>query len=149
VPGPDLTTRALGPRPAPSRSASRIGTTPTGRSIVQSAPSRWNALVPFAQNSTKGQRSSSQAFVRRHAQFRRSAAGSVPGLRTANHMQQREGAFRGRKHTTEYSKNAIEALAKTMDRIGIGPGRVAAWVGTWDCHRGTRALPEAARGMAS
>ncbi len=43
-----------------------------------------------------------------------------------------EERFAGRKHTTEYPKNAIEALAKTMDRIGIGPGRVAAWVGTWD-----------------
>ena len=26
----------------------------------------------------------------------------------------------------------MAALAKTMDRIGIGPERVAAWLGTWD-----------------
>ena len=43
-----------------------------------------------------------------------------------------EERFAGKKHTTQYPKNGIEVLAKTMNRNGIGPDRIAAWVGTWD-----------------
>ena len=46
-----------------------------------------------------------------------------------NHEEER---FSGEKHTTKFPEHALAALAKTMDRIGIGPERVAAWLGTWD-----------------
>lgn len=43
-----------------------------------------------------------------------------------------EERFSGNKHTTEYPRQAIDDLLKTMQRIGIGPGDIDAWVGTWD-----------------
>ena len=46
-----------------------------------------------------------------------------------NHEEER---FSGEKHTTKFPEHALAALAKTMDRIGIGPERIAAWLGTWD-----------------
>jgi carbamoyltransferase len=46
-----------------------------------------------------------------------------------NHEEER---FSGKKHTTEFPRNALQALVKTTDRLGIKPERIAAWVGTWD-----------------
>jgi carbamoyltransferase len=46
-----------------------------------------------------------------------------------NHEEER---FSGKKHSTEYPRNAIDALVKTADRLGIAPDRIAAWLGTWD-----------------
>jgi carbamoyltransferase len=43
-----------------------------------------------------------------------------------------EERFSGKKHTTEYPFNAIDALAKIMDRIGIGSDQIETWVGTFD-----------------
>jgi carbamoyltransferase len=43
-----------------------------------------------------------------------------------------EERFSGNKHTTEFPRHAIDALAGTMRRIGIGPERIAAWLATWD-----------------
>ncbi len=43
-----------------------------------------------------------------------------------------EERFSGNKHTTEYPRQAIDDLLKTMQRIGIGPDDIDAWVGTWD-----------------
>jgi carbamoyltransferase len=46
-----------------------------------------------------------------------------------NHEEER---FSGKKHSTEYPRNAVQALIKTADRLGIEPDRIAAWLGTWD-----------------
>src|ERR1700756_5028591 len=46
-----------------------------------------------------------------------------------NHEEER---FSSKKHTTEYPRNALEALVKTTGRLGIRPDRIAAWLGTWD-----------------
>ena len=43
-----------------------------------------------------------------------------------------EERFSGKKHSTEFPAHALQSLATTMQRIGIGPERVAAWLGTWD-----------------
>jgi len=43
-----------------------------------------------------------------------------------------EERFSGRKHTTEFPRLAIEALQGTMQRLGIGPERIVAWLATWD-----------------
>src|SRR5215472_985757 len=46
-----------------------------------------------------------------------------------NHEEER---FSGVKHSTEYPRNALNALVRTADRLGIAPDRIAAWLGTWD-----------------
>jgi carbamoyltransferase len=46
-----------------------------------------------------------------------------------NHEEER---FSGKKHSTEYPRNALDALLKTTDSLGIRPDRIAAWLGTWD-----------------
>src|SRR5580692_2683186 len=46
-----------------------------------------------------------------------------------NHEEER---FSGNKHSTEYPRNALDALVKTADGLGIAPDRIAAWLGTWD-----------------
>src|ERR1700740_860266 len=46
-----------------------------------------------------------------------------------NHEEER---FSGKKHTTEFPRNALQALVKTTDPRGTKPERIAAWVGTWD-----------------
>ncbi len=46
-----------------------------------------------------------------------------------NHEEER---FSGNKHSTEYPRNALDALVRTTDRLGIGPDRIGAWLGTWD-----------------
>jgi carbamoyltransferase len=52
------------------------------------------------------------------------------GIRlTCNHEEER---FSGKKHSTEYPRNALDALIGTTDRLGIGSDRIAAWLGTWD-----------------
>jgi carbamoyltransferase len=43
-----------------------------------------------------------------------------------------EERFSGKKHSTEFPGHALQSLATTMQRIGIGPERVAAWLATWD-----------------
>jgi carbamoyltransferase len=57
-------------------------------------------------------------------------ASSKGGIRLiCNHEEER---FSGIKHSTEYPRNALDALVGTIDRLGIGLDRVAAWLGTWD-----------------
>jgi len=46
-----------------------------------------------------------------------------------NHEEER---FSSNKHSTEYPRNALDALIGTIDRLGIGLDRIAAWLGTWD-----------------
>src|SRR5262249_35029459 len=46
-----------------------------------------------------------------------------------NHEEER---FSGKKHSTEYPRNALDALLKTTDSLGIRPDQIAAWLGTWD-----------------
>src|SRR5262249_17187905 len=46
-----------------------------------------------------------------------------------NHEEER---FSGKKHSAEYPRNALDALVKTADRLGIAPDRIAAWLGTRD-----------------
>jgi carbamoyltransferase len=46
-----------------------------------------------------------------------------------NHEEER---FSGEKHSTAYPRNALNALVKTADGLGIAPDRIAAWLGTWD-----------------
>jgi len=46
-----------------------------------------------------------------------------------NHEEER---FSGKKHCTEFPRQALRALKTTMQRIGIGPEHIAAWLGTWD-----------------
>ena len=41
-----------------------------------------------------------------------------------------EERFSGRKHSTEFPHLAIDALASTMRRLGIGPERIATWLAT-------------------
>ena len=43
-----------------------------------------------------------------------------------------EERFSGKKHTTEFPHSALRALETTIQRVGIGPERIAAWLGTWD-----------------
>jgi carbamoyltransferase len=43
-----------------------------------------------------------------------------------------EERFSGKKHSTEFPRHAIDALAGTMERLQIGPERIAAWLATWD-----------------
>ena len=43
-----------------------------------------------------------------------------------------EERFSGKKHSTEFPGHALRSLNTTMQRIGIGPERVAAWLATWD-----------------
>jgi carbamoyltransferase len=57
-------------------------------------------------------------------------ASSKGGIRLiCNHEEER---FSGIKHSTEYPRNALDALVGTIDRLGIGLDRIAAWLGTWD-----------------
>jgi carbamoyltransferase len=57
-------------------------------------------------------------------------ASSEGGIRLiCNHEEER---FSGNKHSTEYPRNALDALVGTIDRLGIGLDRIAAWLGTWD-----------------
>jgi carbamoyltransferase len=46
-----------------------------------------------------------------------------------NHEEER---FSGKKHSTEFPHQALRELKATMERIGIGPEHIAAWLGTWD-----------------
>jgi len=46
-----------------------------------------------------------------------------------NHEEER---FSGKKHSTDFPDHALRALQATMEHIGIGPERIAAWLGTWD-----------------
>jgi carbamoyltransferase len=46
-----------------------------------------------------------------------------------NHEEER---FSGKKHTTEYPRNALDALVKTARHLGIEPDSIAAWLSTWD-----------------
>jgi len=46
-----------------------------------------------------------------------------------NHEEER---FSGRKHSTDFPRNALRALEATMESLGIGPERIAAWLATWD-----------------
>ncbi|MEP6944129.1 MAG: carbamoyltransferase C-terminal domain-containing protein, partial [Betaproteobacteria bacterium] len=43
-----------------------------------------------------------------------------------------EERFSGEKHSTDFPRHALASLRSTMNRIGIGPSDVAAWLGTWD-----------------
>ena len=43
-----------------------------------------------------------------------------------------EERFSGKKHSTDFPRHAIDALAPTMKRAGIGPEQIAAWLATWD-----------------
>ena len=43
-----------------------------------------------------------------------------------------EERFSGKKHSTEFPRHALRSLQTTMQRIGIGPERIAAWLATWD-----------------
>jgi carbamoyltransferase len=43
-----------------------------------------------------------------------------------------EERFTGKKHSADFPSNALRALRTTMERIGIGPERIAAWLATWD-----------------
>src|SRR3954471_1635940 len=43
-----------------------------------------------------------------------------------------EERFSGNKHTTEYPRHSIEAMAATLRSMGRDVGDVAAWVTTWD-----------------
>ena len=43
-----------------------------------------------------------------------------------------EERFSGKKHSTDFPGHALRSLKATMQRIGIGPERVAAWLATWD-----------------
>src|SRR4030095_14801785 len=43
-----------------------------------------------------------------------------------------EERFSGKKHTDEFPRYALHALETTMDRMGIGPEHVSAWLATWD-----------------
>jgi carbamoyltransferase len=43
-----------------------------------------------------------------------------------------EERFSGKKHSADFPRNALLALRATMERIGIGPEDIAAWLGTWD-----------------
>ncbi|HWZ87738.1 MAG TPA: carbamoyltransferase N-terminal domain-containing protein, partial [Polyangiaceae bacterium] len=43
-----------------------------------------------------------------------------------------EERFSGKKHSTEFPHSALRALETTMQRVGIDPERIAAWLGTWD-----------------
>jgi carbamoyltransferase len=60
------------------------------------------------------------------------------GIRlVCNHEEER---FSGIKHSTEYPANAIDALLKTMDRLGIEPNSISAWLGAWDYAAGWATL---------
>ncbi len=55
---------------------------------------------------------------------------SRDGIRLiCNHEEER---FSGKKHTAEFPRHALQALVKSADRLGIKPGRISAWLGTWD-----------------
>jgi carbamoyltransferase len=43
-----------------------------------------------------------------------------------------EERFSGKKHSTDFPRLSLSALRTTMERIGIGPEHIAAWLGTWD-----------------
>ncbi len=43
-----------------------------------------------------------------------------------------EERFSGKKHSTDFPRHSLRALRITMRRMGIGPERIAAWLGTWD-----------------
>lgn len=43
-----------------------------------------------------------------------------------------EERFSGTKHSTDFPRHALASLKSTMDRIGIGPERIAAFLATWD-----------------
>jgi carbamoyltransferase len=43
-----------------------------------------------------------------------------------------EERFSGKKHSTDFPHNALQALRSAMGRVGIGPEDVAAWLATWD-----------------
>ena len=46
-----------------------------------------------------------------------------------NHEEER---FSGKKHSTDFPRNALRALEATMESLGIGPEHVVAWLATWD-----------------
>ena len=43
-----------------------------------------------------------------------------------------EERFSGKKHSTEFPRHALQSLATTMRRLGIGPEGIAAWLATWE-----------------
>ncbi|HEU5276326.1 MAG TPA: carbamoyltransferase C-terminal domain-containing protein [Xanthobacteraceae bacterium] len=43
-----------------------------------------------------------------------------------------EERFSGRKHTSQYPAAALEASIEMMNGLGIEPGRIVAWLATWD-----------------
>jgi carbamoyltransferase len=43
-----------------------------------------------------------------------------------------EERFSGKKHSTDFPRLSLRELRTVMRRIGIGPERIAAWLGTWD-----------------
>lgn len=43
-----------------------------------------------------------------------------------------EERFSGKKHSTEFPGHALGSLKTTMQRMGIAPERIAAWLATWD-----------------
>ena len=43
-----------------------------------------------------------------------------------------EERFSGKKHSTDFPRHALASLKATMDGIGIGPERIAAFLATWD-----------------
>jgi carbamoyltransferase len=43
-----------------------------------------------------------------------------------------EERFSGKKHCTDFPRESLRDLQLIMDRIGIGPEDISAWLGTWD-----------------
>jgi carbamoyltransferase len=43
-----------------------------------------------------------------------------------------EERFSGKKHSTDFPRLSLQTMRAAMERIGIGPERIAAWLGTWD-----------------
>ena len=43
-----------------------------------------------------------------------------------------EERFSGQKHTSDFPYHSLRDMQATMERIGIGPRDIAAWLGTWD-----------------
>ncbi len=47
-------------------------------------------------------------------------------------LNNEEERFSGNKHTSEYPKQSIEAVVKTLTDIGRDIGDISAWLTTWD-----------------
>ena len=43
-----------------------------------------------------------------------------------------EERFSGKKHSTDFPRHALASLKVTMDQMGLGPERIAAFLATWD-----------------